>query len=230
MKKYFAPILSVVLALINAAATAVYIKNGIEADVVPTHFQLDMTPDRFGSKWLLMIDAVFPLLIAVLFLVYRIVTRSKENHRKNMKYENVFIVITVIFMAGLMWFINLTASGAITPKRTWLPYLGIVLGVMFTLFGNISGKIKQQRNFGIKTAATLKNKTVWLKTHRLSGIFCVITGIFMVLCSIAAIILKKYEMPLFVAGIAAMMILSFIVPTIYAEILYKKLGSDEEEE
>lgn len=230
MKKYFAPIISIVLSLINAAATAVYINNGIEADVVPTHFQPDMTPDRFGSKWLLLIDTIFPILISVIFLVYRIITRNKENHQKNMKYENVFIVIIVLFMAGLMWFLNLTASGAIAPKRTWLPYLGIVLGVLFTLFGNISGKIKQQRNFGIKTAATLKNKTVWLKTHRLSGIFCVITGIFMVLCSIAAIILKKYEMPLFVVGIAAMMILSFIVPTIYAEILYKKLGSDEEEE
>ncbi len=225
MKKYFAPIFSIIVSSINAAAIALYV-SGLEAETYPVHYDLYMNPDRYGSKWVLLNCAFMPLLIAALFLIYRLATRKNENIIKNYKYENpFFIIITVVFIA-FMWFILLSATSALTPNRSWLPYCSVLFGILFILYSNISGKLKQQRHFGIKTKATLNNSTVWRKTHRLSGILGFIVGLITLACGISGIFFSGYEITAFAACLIGFIVLAFFIPTFYAGVLFKKLGCD----
>lgn len=229
MKKFTAPVISAILAAANAAASAYYVST-VEADVIPTHYDLYMNPDRFGSKWEILAIPGVVLAIAILFFIYRACTWKDENHRKNAKYEDWFLIIIVVGFCLFTWFITLASTGAITPTRRWLPGVSIILGVLFVLYSNISGKLRQQPNFGIKTWATLTNSTVWHKTHRLSGILGVIMGILTILGGIFSFFVKGYEVPIFTVTVVGFLVLAFLVPTVYADILRRKLGSDTTEE
>ena len=228
MKRYTAPIISMILGLINAAACALYLAS-VDMDIIPTHFDLHMNPDQYGSKWINMATSGIVFLLGILFLVYRAVTKEKENHEKNRKYEDVFLIIISVGFCLLTWFLMLASTDAVSPSRRWLPYLSVVLGVLFILFGNISGKLRQQPNFGIKTYATLNNGTVWRKTHRLSGVIGVIMGFVTILGGIFGMFVRDFEIPVFAVTVVGYVVLSFLVPTVYARVLYNKLGSDKAE-
>ena len=222
MKKFIPLILSV----INTVAMAFYI-NTLPDDEFATHYDINMQPDQYGSKWAMLMFPVICVLLSILFIVYRMVTKNKENHQKNKKYEDPFIFTIIILFMIFGWFMTMAAAKVISPNRTWLSPLMIVLGIFIAVGCNYFGKLKQNPNFGIKIRATLKNEHIWKKTHRLSGVLGVIGGGIMVVCGILGFFLDGMQIILFTSSLIFALVLFGIIPTIYAEVLYSKLGSDK---
>ncbi|MBE6753489.1 MAG: hypothetical protein E7559_03930 [Ruminococcaceae bacterium] len=226
MKKSKVPVfIPIILAGINAAASAWYLST-VEAEIIPTHYDLYMNPDQYGSKWTLMFFSGMILLLSVFFIVYRATIGKRANNTKNIRYENPFFLIITLVFCGINWFLMLTSTGAIAPDRSWLPALTIVLGLLMLLYGNISGKIKQNFNFGIKFKSTLRNRTVWKKAHRLSGVLCCIGGVIMIICGIIGFFASGLQLPLFAGSLILTLLAGLAIPTIYAAKLYKELGDD----
>lgn len=223
MKKLLIPL---VLSILDAIGAAVYLFS-IPNDAIPTHYDLAMNPDQYGSKWTMMLFPAICVLLSILFIVYRKLTRNKENHKKNVKYEDPFIITIIIVFIIFGWFMTLAATGTISPNRTWLSPLMIALGILIAIGSNYFGKLKQNPNFGIKIRATLKNEHIWKKTHRLSGVLGVIGGAVMVICGILGFFLDGAQIILFASSLVFALVLFGIIPSIYAEVLYSKLGSDE---
>lgn len=55
--------------------------------------------------------------------------------------------------------------------------VGLAMGVLFIVLGNIMGKIRPNWFIGVRTPWTLSSKLSWTKTHRLSGWLFIFMGL-----------------------------------------------------
>lgn len=228
MKKLI-PILTLIAAIINAAASTLFIAR-LPEDNYPVHFDIAGQPDRYGSKWNYAFIGFIALLLAIAYIIYRICTRDNENVQKNRRYEDVFIPCVIVLLGALPWIFlrGITAEDPATAftgrsGTTVLAFVIIALGVLMLFVSNIMAKLKPNRNFGLRVRATLKDETVWRRTHRLCGYTGCIASLCLIVCGILALCLPSLAVIFFAVGIGSIIILGFVVPTIYAEVLYKKL-------
>lgn len=226
MKKF----LWVIISLINAGAMAYYI-NSLPDGKIPVHYGIDMEPDRYGSKWELIIIAFIPVILSLLFVFYRKKTQNNENVKKNERVENIVIPAILVMYILLMWVFLLTMSGKFEMVRFIPTIVSSVLGLMMIIMSNYMSKTKQNRYLGIKTYSTLHNETVWRKTHRLSGKTGMIGGALMIVGGIAALFFEDMpQMVITLTCLAAAICLFGVIPSIYAAKLYKQLGPDKAED
>lgn len=191
---------------------------------VPIRYDIHGQAVAMGSKWTYTLFALLPLLIAVSFEIYC----RKGINQKNRKVEEkvvpllpfVFIVIGWIMFSGL-------STGGTMDTRLLCGIL-LVLGVLMIIFSNFSGKIQQNRFFGVRLPWTLKNETVWKKTHRLSGFSGIIGGAVLTICSIIGMFQPDNAYVWCMAGLIIAIPLLVVIPTIYSYCLYRKVTKEEE--
>ncbi len=213
MRKY----IMLIISLINAAAMAAVIAMS-ETDIVPTHYNITGTADRYSSKWTFMLAAVIPIAIALIFLIYR----RNSKAQSNIKYESKAIAFIVMFFIVLCWIMTVPSLKGAESLGSYIPAtVCIILGILMMYVSNLMAKIKQNRTFGIRTKATLSNETVWRKTHRLSGYTGMSGGLILALCGI--ITLGTAKTALLVYAVIIFIALEFAIPVAYANRLYKKL-------
>ena len=56
-------------------------------------------------------------------------------------------------------------------------FIGLAVGAMFFVMGNVLGKLRPNWFFGVRTPWTLSSKLSWNKTHRLAGWVFVLGGL-----------------------------------------------------
>lgn len=224
MKKYIILILSI----INAAAMALFI-NTLPDKLYPAHWGPNLEPDRYGSKWEMMIFPAVCILLSIGFIVYRNLTKNNEKIQKNAKYENIFIPSVIILFIAMGWIITLCAAEIITITASAFPLIGIIVGILMILMSNIMGKLKQNRHFGLKIPSTLKSEVVWKKAHRLCGLLGVIAGFITILTSIAGFFLADLQPYLLLCSVILFVVLGCFIPSIYANRLYAKIKKNEAE-
>jgi uncharacterized membrane protein len=64
--------------------------------------------------------------------------------------------------------------------------LPVALALMFAVFGNYMGKVRQNFFIGIRTPWTLSSERVWTRTHRLAGRLFVVVGAATLLVALVA--------------------------------------------
>ena len=225
MKKF----IWLIISLINAGAMAFYI-NSMPDGKIPVHYGLDMQPDRYGSKWEMIIIAFVPAILSLLFIFYRQKTQNNENVKKNERVENIVIPTILVMFILLMWVFLLTLPGKFEMVRFIPTIVSSVLGLVMVIMSNYMSKTKQNRYLGIKTYSTLHNETVWRKTHRLCGKTGMIGGALMIVSGIAALFFNGItQMVITLACLFAAICLFGVIPSIYAAKLYRKLGPDKAE-
>lgn len=224
MKKYICLILSI----INTIAMALFI-NTLPDKLYPAHWGPNLEPDRYGSKWEMMIFPAVCILLSIGFIVYRNLTRNKENIQKNAKYENVFIPSVILLFIAMSWIIALCVAEIIIITASAFPLIGIGVGILMILMSNIMGKLKQNRHFGLKIPSTLKSEVVWKKAHRLCGLLGVIAGFITILTSIAGFFLAELQPYLLLCSVILFIVLGCFIPSIYANRLYAKIKKNEAE-
>lgn len=200
-------------------------------DVVPTHFNAEFIADDYGSKWVLFAITCVPAVLSVIFTIYRLLTRNSEKFKKNAKYVDIIIPSIILMMICLMDIILIavavyTLTGFITPKETMGAIFSnstiICVSAFLIIIGNLMGKLKRNSLIGVRTAWTLKNDTVWLKTQRLSGYTFVAVGIISIICSVISMIIESTVLGLF--GFIILIVIAAVIMCVYSYVTYKKLN------
>lgn len=151
---------------------------------VPTHWGLEGQVDGWSSPAMLwLLCAISPLLSLGMQFLPRL-DPKKENYEKfQSRYDFFGPLIPVILLVCIA--ITLSESlwpGRINVGRT----IGLMLGVLFLIIGNLMGKVKTNWFLGFRTPWALSDPDVWTKTQRMGGWVLFLSGLSAVILSLLA--------------------------------------------
>lgn len=211
-----------ILSLINAALTAVYVALS-PLEIVPMHYNINGVADGYSSKWFVMFMPCILIVLGIIYLIYSFVAERNEKMLKNQKYFGRIVLGIFLFLLIDFWYLTVTCiSGATKMGNAFEYILAAALGALMLFISNMLPKVKQNKTLGIKTPATLSSETVWKKTHKLGGYLGVISGAVMVILAIVGMIFKLNGMAVLFGGLGLFLVVACIIPCIYASILYSK--------
>lgn len=211
-----------ILSLINAALTAVYVALS-PLEIVPMHYNINGVADSYSSKWFVMFMPCILIVLGIVYLIYSFVAQHHEKMLKNQKYVGRIVLGIFLFFIILFWYLTVTCISGATKMGNAAEYiLSAALGVLMLFISNMLPKVKQNKTLGIRIPATLSSETVWKKTHKLGGYLGVISGSVMVILAIVGMIFSLNGMAVLFGGLGLFLVVACIIPCIYASVLYSK--------
>ena len=168
---------------------------------IPIHWNFAGEIDGWGSGQshaIYMPAIIIGLYLMFLFLPY--LDPRKERYEQFAKVYHIF-KIAIIFIFALIYFLT-SLAGLGYPINIGI-VMPILIGILFLLMGNYMGKLKMNWFVGIKTPWTLSSETVWNKTHRLGGKIFMLSGILIMINSLAPMVLR---LPIFILTMVFMII------------------------
>lgn len=207
--------LSVISAIAMFLAVAVFMP-----EIVPHHYNINFVADRWGSKWLYAFFVLIPLFLSLAYEFYR---KHINDRNGNKSVEDRIIPLLSLFFIAVFWIITpFTGSETMRPSKACLIF--VMIGLIMLIFSNYNGKIRQNPYIGIRIRWTLKNETVWKKTHRLGGYTGSLGGIIMILFSFIGYFSVKSCFAWCISGLIVGLIFLGVIPAIYSFILYRKIS------
>jgi len=211
-----------ILSLINAALTAVYVALS-PLEIVPMHYNINGVADSYSSKWFVMFMPCILIVLGIVYLIYSFVAQHHEKMLKNQKYVGRIVLGIYLFFIILFWYLTVTCISGSTKMGNAAEYiLSAALGALMLFISNMLPKVKQNKTLGIRIPATLSSETVWKKTHKLGGYLGVISGAIMVILAIVGMIFSLNGMAVLFGGLGLFLVVACIIPCIYASVLYSK--------
>src|ERR1700741_4302995 len=135
---------------------------------VAMHFDINMKPNRYGSKWELvfLLPAIQLLIHLVFWMIKKIDPKVKVKQYPKMLQAAHMVLSVFMCIMGCVIVYTSTDSGQelVKPK-----YMMALMCVLFVALGNYLPVIKQNYFLGIRTPWTLENEEVWQRTHKLGG-------------------------------------------------------------
>ena len=189
-------------------------------DSVPVHYDISGQVDGWGTKWFYVFFGLMPLAIALSYHFYA------KNPRPNQKVEDKLIPLLPFVFILIGWMLFPYDPQIQQADLRLLHGIVCVLGVLMIVICNYSGKLHQNRWFGIRTPWTLKNETVWKKTHRLGGFTGTIGGLIMLLGGILGMCLPQLSEIWSFVTLCAGILLVALPPLVYSWWLYHKLEKE----
>ena len=147
-------------------------------DIVPTHWGAGGQVNGWGPKSTVLILAVLPFAMLILFEVIRKIDPKHQNFEKFGKVWNLCVVLFTVMMAAFSWLSELAVFGKLPDSSNLVSILvcgGI--GVLFIIMGNFMPQIKQNYTFGCRTPWALNDEHNWQRTQRMGGYTFVVMGI-----------------------------------------------------
>lgn len=223
-----------VLGLVLAAAVLPLLP-----ETVPVHFDAAWNPDRWGSRWeLLLLPGVLLLLAGVFTLVMNTWEKKAEGAEEdkaragaltNRKAAGIAGISTVsVLMLVFAWILlrihRAAASGgeAVGSALDRLPFL--LMGILFIVLGNIMPKTRRNGYIGFRFSWSMYNDETWRRTHRFSGYAMVAAGVLMVLAALISPPLTATAVLLALAAAA------LLVTLVYARKVYREEKERSEED
>src|SRR5665648_1229523 len=188
--------------------------NNFLPDQIPIHWSLDGSV-QYGSHFTLWINGSMGILFAILFPILRKIDPRSKNYDIFGKYYDEFQIFMMLFFIALT---SVIVSESIHPGRINVEMVIVLLvGILFTIIGNMVTKFKNNFFVGIKTPWTRSDAEVWNKTHRLGGTMWFFGG----LVIIAAAML--------LSSAALFTVVMCVTLTISICLLYTSDAADEED-
>jgi uncharacterized membrane protein len=67
----------------------------------------------------------------------------------------------------------------------WITYVPTsLMGIILVLVGNVLPRLRPNSALGIRTRWTLRDQSVWMKTHRAGGYFLFVFGLALIVCTV----------------------------------------------
>ncbi len=178
--------------------------------VVPTHFGIDGKPNgdsnRSNLVWILGFVA---LISGGSYLLIRNLPKIDPKRTAAMssgKLRNIALTVVALMTAIMISIMYSAIHGIFSFNRTLNP----LLGIFFTIIGNLMYNIKPNYFVGVRVPWTLENEDNWRATHRVAGILWVVCGL---LITIFTLLLPAQAAEYFLISGTAIMAL---VPIIYS--------------
>ena len=147
-------------------------------DIVPTHWGANGQVNGRGPQSTVLILALLPFAMLILFEVIRRIDPKHQNFEKFGKVWNLFVALLTVMTAMLSWLSELAVFGKLPSGSNIVSILvsgGI--GVMFIIMGNFMPQVKQNYTFGCRTPWALNDEHNWQRTQRMGGYTFVVMGI-----------------------------------------------------
>jgi len=145
------------------------------SDRIPVHWNWRGEVDRYGGKFegLLLLPLV-SVALYLLLLVLPLFDPGKANYRTFAGAYNLIRLTITLFLSAIYAVGVLVSLGYHVDMNT---VIGLALGVLFIVLGNVMGKIRPNWFVGVRTPWTLSSKLSWTKTHRLGGWLFIVMGL-----------------------------------------------------
>lgn len=141
---------------------------------VASHWGARGEVNGYSSRWSLVL--IVPLLALVMAIVLAYAPQLDPKRRNFPMHAGAYWVVTnavLVFLAvihvvligfNLGWVMNMNAV------------LGVGLGVLFMVLGNVLTRVRPNWIFGVRTPWTLSSDLSWRETHRIAGYGFVVAG------------------------------------------------------
>jgi uncharacterized membrane protein len=146
---------------------------------IATHFGVDGRPNGFTPKLpgLVLLPFMGVLLTGLLSVLPTIMPRNARLERSWGPYKVVWLAVLSLFLA-----IHVAMLAYALGIQVDMPRAVVVgVGALIAVIGNLSGKIRYNYVFGIRTPWTLSDERVWDHTHRFAGRALVLGGLMMLI-------------------------------------------------
>lgn len=154
------------------------------------------------------------LLVLINVFIYRIYSvmyqYSEEKPLTRKSYVIIWVSTHVVVSVGPLCVL---LAGHSNPEKMIPQFLLVFLAIC----GNLLYNVRPNLYLGIRTPWTLKNETVWRKTHRLGGILLFVFGVAGFIGTLLVDAHKVHYILVSVIGITS------LIPVAYSYILYKKI-------
>lgn len=181
MKKTTVFFICMAIALLPAAYLF-YIWPSLPA-IIPTHWGASAQPDAYGSKnTVIALPAIFSGITLLVILLILNLDKIDPKKGKNMPLGliNKLAISLTVFMAVISIYILYITQSKSHQLGNFIFFL---LGLFFTVLGNILYSVKQNFFIGARLPWTLSNEENWNKTNRLMSKLFFVSGIIVMLCS-----------------------------------------------
>jgi uncharacterized membrane protein len=180
---------------------------------IPVHWNWEGKVDRYGGKFegLLLLPLV-TLGLYGLLLVLPLFDPGKANYRTFAGTYNA-IRLTITLFLSTIYAVGVLASLGYHINMTTV--VGLAMGLLFLVLGNVMGKIRPNWFVGVRTPWTLSSKLSWTKTHRLAGWLFIVMGF----VAVAWALLQTQWMLGVMIGTYAVFGVSLVV---YSYLVYRK--------
>jgi uncharacterized membrane protein len=183
---------------------------------VPTHFNADGVANNYSSKTNLICIGI-SIAVSLYILLTFIPMIDPFKKKIGSKYDSFLLLRDIVIAYTIIILVLTYMSAKNGSLRTDI--FGIAFGVMFILLGNYLPRLPRNFFFGIRSPWTIASETVWVRTHRISGIWFVIAGILL-------IILNLLKVKLLISLTVFLTPLFLYTAIIYPYFLYKKLEKE----
>jgi uncharacterized membrane protein len=142
---------------------------------IPVHWGLNGDVDRYGGRLEgLLMPPSLAVFVYVLMLFLPMVDPGRANYARFAGAYYAIRVSVLAVIALIYGVIHLTIRGyPIDMPRT----VGLLVGGIFFVLGNLLGKIRPNWFVGVRTPWTLSSKLSWTHTHRVAGWVFIVGGI-----------------------------------------------------
>jgi uncharacterized membrane protein len=158
---------------------------------VPTHFDINGVPNGWSSRSVAAL--VIPALGIVLLAVFAVLPSIDPRRTNYAKFGSTYWIVVnsaVVMVAGIQVVVLGKALGwPIDMTRV----VGLSLGALLVLLGNLMTRLRPNWFMGIRTPWTLSSDSVWRRTHRFGGIAFVLAGFGVLAATIARSGLALYS-------------------------------------
>lgn len=176
----------------------------------PVHWGVNGHVDRYGGRFEgLWLDPLMALVLYALMLVLPRLDPGRLNYERFAGAYYTIRAAVIALLAVLFVVTQLSARGvAVDMPR----FVGITIGGMLFVMGNVLGKIRPNWFVGVRTPWTLSSKLSWTRTHRVAGWVFVGGGILlMVAGALGTPFAMIAALVILTAGVLATVVYSYVV-------------------
>ena len=134
---------------------------------VPVHFDAAGLANRFGSPWEYI---AFPAVTALMTLGLWVVALGRRGKKRTI-LAALFCGLGAVF-ACLGWMFFGIISQFRPGETMSIPFGAVTVlpcALLLVVLGNYMPRVRQNAFIGVRTSATMKSETVWMKANRAGG-------------------------------------------------------------
>jgi uncharacterized membrane protein len=144
-------------------------------DRIPVHWNIHGEVDGYGGKFTGLV--LLPLVMLGIYTLLLVLPRLDPGRANYPTFANAYYLIRLtltLFFCCIYAVSILVALGYHVSMNT---VIGLAMGLLFIVLGNVMGKIRPNWFVGVRTPWTLSSKLSWTKTHRLAGWLFILMGL-----------------------------------------------------
>ncbi len=159
-------------------------------------------------------------------------TRKKSKNLKLQKGISICATTIMCLFVYFIWvMIVIQFCGYALGDKIEIPLALLILaplGLAIMALSNYLPVTKQNKTFGIRTSATVKNEECWRLTHQFAGLMGMIAGLLIIIFSV--IFTFTNILWLLIIGIVFSILLGAVSPVIYSYIILNKIQKQNGDE